>query len=89
MLGARRARGEEKDTFERTDRKPASHRMRSRTTRSERHAIVDEPLPPDTEWALIDPSTGKAAVVIRPDEPERCPECGTLGKYDSDDDLDG
>jgi len=44
----------------------------------ERKVVVDEPLSPDTEWALIDLSTGKAVVVIRPGEPERCPKCGGL-----------
>ena len=33
-------------------------------------AVIDEALPPDVEWALIDLETGEAIVVIRAEEEE-------------------
>jgi hypothetical protein len=38
--------------------------------RKPKRPVIDEPLPPDTEWALVDPETGKALVVVLPDEAE-------------------
>lgn len=49
-----------------------------RAKTGEREVVVDEPLPPETEWALVDLRTGEALVVVLPDEPE---EDGSLAFF--------